>query len=397
MLIFFFIVVIYSTANYYFFSRLTSTAHLGTPATIVLGVLILFMTLSPVLIPLYNHRGSEKKAKIFSYAGYLWLAFLVPFFPLSLLLDLYNSVAHYSVLFGEAPWGLPPISRETSFFIALVLSIASIAFGYLEAKNIRVERLVMPTARLPGGTDRVRIAQISDLHLGVIVRDSTVKKVIGLIEKEKPDIIVSTGDLVDGITRHIDHLAPAFRKLEAPLGKYAVVGNHEVYGGLKNTERFIRDSGFVLLRGEGMTAGNTINIAGMDFLGGEARQHRMASSQEREQAILSRLPPGLFTVLLKHRSDVEDESLGLFDLQLSGHTHKGQIFPMNLATMFLFSYHSGFTRLSKGSAIYTSRGTGTAGPPVRFLSRPEVTIIDIIPTTGNRRETLGREDTCGIQ
>jgi predicted MPP superfamily phosphohydrolase len=94
--------------------------------------------------------------------------------------------------------------------------------------------------------------------------------------------------------------------------------------------------------------------------------------------VLAGLPAGLFILLLKHRSDVEEDSLGLFDLQLSGHTHKGQIFPMHLATMFLFKHHTGFIELSKGSAIYVSRGTGTAGPPVRFLSAPEVTIIDIV-------------------
>ena len=76
---------------------------------------------------------------------------------------------------------------------------------------------------------------------------------------------------------------------------------------------------------------------------------------------------------------MEETRLGLFDLQLSGHTHKGQIFPMNLATTFIFKHHSGLTKLKDGSAIYVSRGTGTAGPPIRFLSKPEVTIIDIIP------------------
>ena len=96
--------------------------------------------------------------------------------------------------------------------------------------------------------------------------------------------------------------------------------------------------------------------------------------------MLSGLPDGLFTLLLKHRSDVEKDSIGRFDLQLSGHTHSGQIFPMHLAVMFLFQHHTGFTKLPEGSAIYVSRGAGTAGPPVRFLSTPEITIIDIVPS-----------------
>jgi predicted MPP superfamily phosphohydrolase len=176
----------------------------------------------------------------------------------------------------------------------------------------------------------------------------------------------------------MDNLAVKLKNLQPRLGKYAVMGNHEVYGGVKNTIKFIRDSGFILLRGSGVAVEDTINIAGMDFTGGEVRRYSKQYLQKPEREILSGLPSGLFTLLLKHRSDVENESLGMFDLQLSGHTHKGQIFPMNLATMFLFQHHSGFAELAKGSAIYVSRGTGTAGPPVRFLSTPEITIIDIV-------------------
>jgi predicted MPP superfamily phosphohydrolase len=166
--------------------------------------------------------------------------------------------------------------------------------------------------------------------------------------------------------------------MKARYGKYAVMGNHEVYGGVRQTTGFIEDAGFKLLRGNGVTINDTINIAGMDFSGGEAHGYSRQSGQKQEHQVLTGLREGLFTLSLKHRSDVREESLGLFDLQLSGHTHKGQIFPMNLATMFIFQHHTGFIKLAKGSAIYVSRGTGTAGPPIRFLSTPEITVIDIV-------------------
>jgi hypothetical protein len=311
----------------------------------------------------------------------MWLAFLVPFFPLGIILDLYNIAVNYYGSFTGTDISSVTLSSYSIFFVPLFLSLAVNTYGYHEAKNIRTERFVIHTSKLPEGVSRVRIAQISDLHLGVIVKDSTLDRVIKKIEGENPDIIVSTGDLVDGITRHIDHLAKKLENLKARLGKYAVIGNHEVYGGMKKTVKFIEDSGFTLLRGNGLTVEHTINVAGMDFIGGEVRKHSKESPQVQEHQIFSGLPSALFTLLLKHRSDVEKESLGLFDLQLSGHTHKGQIFPMSLATMFIFSYHTGFTRLEKDSAIYTSRGTGTAGPPIRFLSTPEITIIDIVSVT----------------
>ena len=380
MLIFLFIITIFSAANVYFYYKLSLLINSGTSVDILTGIVILFMALSPFLIPVYSHRGSEKSVKIFSYAGYMWLAFLISFFPIGIILDLYNLAVQYGGSVSGHEFGSVILSSDTLFFIPLFLSFAINLYGYFEAKNLRIERLVIKTAKLPEGVDRVRIAQISDLHLSIIVRDGILDKVIEKIRHEAPDIIVSTGDLVDGIIRHIGHLAERLKNMEARLGKYAIIGNHEVYGGIKPTTTFIEDAGFTLLRGNGVTVENTINIAGMDFNGMETRKYNRESPQKPEWEILAGLPAGLFTLLLKHRTDVEKRSLGLFDLQLSGHTHKGQIFPVNLATMFMFPYHNGFTGLAKGSAIYASRGTGTAGPPVRFLAAPEITIIDIVST-----------------
>ncbi|MBL7031560.1 MAG: metallophosphoesterase [Nitrospira sp.] len=374
MLIFFFIVTIYSSANLYLFYKLNSLINLGTSVDVLIGAVVFFMTIAPVLIPVYSNSGSERTLRIFSYIGYMWLGFVVPFFSVSVLIDLYN----LAVPLIDEGRALMAVSPGTAFIVSLILALLINVYGFFEAANIRIKRLTINTQKLPRGVERIRIAQISDLHLGIIVGDGMLKKVIQKIANEAPDVIVSTGDLVDGTIRHIKHLPERLRELEPPLGKFAVMGNHEIYGGKTLTVKFIKDSGFTLLRGEGVTVGDAINIAGVDFMGGEVAAFKNGSKDKPEHEVLEGLQKGLFTLLLKHKSDVNDESLGLFDLQLSGHTHGGQIFPMNLATMFIFSYHTGFSKLAKGSAIYTSRGTGTSGPPIRFLSRPEITIIDIV-------------------
>lgn len=370
MLIFFFIAISYCSANIYFFYKVTSVFDSGTAFNFLTGIVVFIMTLLPVFIPIHSHKSSERSLKIISYTGYMWLAFLIPFFPVALILDLYNMVT---------PWnGHLAGHNHASFIIPMSLSAVIVAYGFFEARNLRIERLVINTPKLPKNARKVRIAQISDLHLSVTVGGHLIERMIEIIEKEKPDIIVSTGDLIDGIVKHVNHLSARLRKLNARYGKFAVTGNHEFYGGLRHTVKFIEDSGFIVLRDRGVTVENIINIAGMDFTGGETKGYSNNVPRKEEKEVLSELPPGLFTLLLKHRSDVKEESLGLFDLQLSGHSHKGQIFPVSLATMFLFQYHTGFTKLPKGSAIHTSRGTGTAGPPVRFLSTPEITIIDIV-------------------
>ena len=378
MLVFLFVVCIYISANYYLFHQLSAINRFGTIVDAIAGMIILFMTVAPVLLPIYEHRGSSGSVKFFSLICYIWLALLVPFFPLAVLLDLYNAGIHYAASMNLQLLSLPVISSESTLLTPFVISLLITTYGYFEAKNIKVTRLTLQTGKLPEAVNRIRVAQISDLHLRVIEGDDILDKVVTILEDEKPDLIVSTGDLMDGSIRHIKHLAEPLQRLQPPLGKFAVTGNHELYGGIKKTTRFIEDSGFTLLRGEAVTVGNALSIAGIDFTGGEAKKYSSDFQYRPEKEVLAGLPAGLFTLLLKHRSDVEKDSLGLFDLQLSGHTHRGQIFPMHLATMFLFQHHTGFIELSKGSAIYVSRGTGTAGPPVRFLSAPEVTIIDIV-------------------
>jgi len=137
----------------------------------------------------------------------------------------------------------------------------------------------------------------------------------------------------------------------------------------------MRNSGFTVLRSEGKTIPGIINIAGIDDPAGR----RIGLSREvAEDRLLSQCPRERFTLLLKHQPLPDTDTIGLFDLQLSGHTHKGQIFPFNLVTKLFFPKHTGYFNLPKQSHLYVSRGTGTWGPPIRFLAPPEITIIDLV-------------------
>ena len=278
---------------------------------------------------------------------------------------------------------LKPFPMTYTFFVPLLLSLTFNIYGYYEAKKLWVEKLIIRTPKLPHGVDRIKIAQISDLHLGIITGDKTLHKVIKEIEDAEPDLIVSTGDLIDGPVNHIKYFPEKLKRLQARLGKFAVIGNHEFYAGLKNAVKFIEESGFILLRNSGVTVEGTLNIAGVDDLGDTGKGLPESAADKTEREILASLPPEIFTILLKHRSVVINDNIGLFDLQLSGHTHKGQIFPVNLLIPFIFKYHTGYSKLSKGAAIYVSRGAGTAGPPVRFLSPPELTLIEIVSEKNN--------------
>jgi hypothetical protein len=259
--------------------------------------------------------------------------------------------------------------RVASTIVGLVLASCVWGYGYVEARKIRIERVTIENERLPAGEGQLKIAQISDVHLGLLNRTERLRRIVDLIRYEKPDLLVCTGDLVDGNMGDVAKLAGEFAGLDLLYGKYAVVGNHEVYAGLDKSLQALNGFGFTVLREEVLTIGNMLNIAGVD--------DPATGNFMDESALLGSMRNGLFTLFLKHRPAVQSSSLGLFDLQLSGHTHRGQIFPFSLLSARVYPMQDGLYQLENGSKLYTSRGTGTWGPPIRVLSPPEVAIVTI--------------------
>ncbi|MDO8281144.1 MAG: metallophosphoesterase [Thermodesulfovibrionia bacterium] len=372
-----FFCTVFIAAHVHLFYKITDVFNFSTVETFLLSLILLFLAASPLSIHFFA-RGKGNQSRKVTLISHMWVALLIIFFSSAVSLDIYNLLIKISApLFSEA-YASIILSPAQILFVSLSVSIIFTAYGFFDAKKIRTERLTVKTTKLPNGLNRIRILQISDLHLGIILGKEMLDKVIKIIETEKPDLIVSTGDMLNAEMDHIDHLSGELNAIRPSLGKYAVLGNHESYSGLKHADKYISDAGFRLLRGEGVTVKDVINIAGVDDPAIDAMKPDREKKMLKESDMLSGFKTGLFTILLKHRPDIDKGSLGLFDLQLSGHTHKGQIFPVHFAIRTFYPYYAGYYKLAKGSALYTSRGTGTAGPPVRFLSPPEVTVIDIV-------------------
>jgi predicted MPP superfamily phosphohydrolase len=205
-----------------------------------------------------------------------------------------------------------------------------------------------------------------------------LKRMMEVVSAANPDIVVATGDIVDGQIHRLNGLSQLFNEIKPRYGSFAVLGNHEFYVGVQNSLDFLRVSGFRTLRKEAVAVLPFLVIAGVDDAAAQ-RWGDVGNSDELGLFTATGNKP--YTILLKHRPAVDQRSKGKFDLQLSGHVHKGQIFPFNFLTYLSFPVNSGANRLEDGSILYVSRGTGTWGPPIRFLAPPEVTIIDILPET----------------
>ena len=373
LLTFFFL---YGGTHLYFFLKLKTAVSLGTGSGICLAVFLFVMVLAPLLVRLLEKEGLEGAARLMAYTGYTWMGVLFLFLSASLFFDICRLFLHVAGLVSHRVFTPFVLAGKDAFLISCSWAITVAVYGYFEARDIRTERVVISSPKIPRSIKKLTIVQISDVHLGLIVHEKRLARILEKVKIAAPDILVSTGDLVDGQITHLRGLAELFKGITPRFGKFAVTGNHEFYAGLNQALEFTEQSGFKILHGESSTVAGLVTIAGIDD---PAQGWGNIPGRLSEKELLSALPQGKFILFLKHRPAVELGSIGLFDLQLSGHVHKGQIFPFNLVTHLFYPVKSGYSILPQKSSLYVSRGTGTWGPPIRFLAPPEVTVIELIP------------------
>ncbi len=369
---------LYGGMHLYAYLHIQRAFRPGCRAQFFLRCLMVLGTGSPFLVRVCEQYGLERTAQLLAWSGYSWMGFIFILVSTLIPLDLLRLAT--SRMFLTVPVFLSP--RRTCE-LTLLFALAVSCYGFFEARQIRVEQITISSSKIPPSVNRIRIVQISDVHLGLIVREARLRAMLRLVGELRPDILVSTGDLIDGRLSRREgdtgyrDLEALLRKVPAPWGKFAVSGNHEYYAGLKHSLEVTEAAGFRVLRNEAVELPIGLVVSGCD----DAAWKRMSLPPPRldETALLRALPQDRFRLHLKHRPRVDPRNEGLFDLQLSGHTHKGQIFPFYLLTRLSFPIPSGTTHLNNGSMIHVSRGSGTWGPPIRFLAPPEITVIDIVP------------------
>jgi hypothetical protein len=370
--------------NAYAFFRVRSAFSPASAMTGVLAAWMLTMTVAPLLVRFFEQTGMDRAALLIAWPGYIWMGFLFLFVSLLLLMEticVVNWLSNRTYSFASDGF----MSAAGSCKLAFLTAAAASIYAGFEANWIHSDHVTISSSKLPAGISRIRIVQVSDIHIGLLLREKRLERILKTVREAQPDLLVSTGDLVDGrLSKEVDlphqvKMAAMFASVPAPSGKYAVTGNHEAYAGLQQAIAFTRSAGFTVLRDQSVRLSNGITITGVDD---PSVKREMTGTRIAEKELLETVSRNSFHLLLKHRPFIPPESDGRFDLQLSGHVHKGQIFPFNFIVKLKHPIPCGTTTTATGSRIHVSRGTGTWGPPMRLFAAPEVTVIDIVRSAG---------------
>ncbi len=371
--------LVYGGMHWYGYRKISAAIPLDHRARRLLVAALVFLASAPILVRMAERTGYVTVAATIAWFGYLWMGFLFLFVVIAGAVDLVRSGWRLAGWLARRPAvGLPARWGGLPFWLACPLALLLCGYGWQEAKDVQLTRVVIPSAKLPVSAAPLRIVQISDLHLGLLVGRQRLERMLAQVRAARPDVLVVTGDLVDAQADGLVMLADRFRTIAPRYGKYAVTGNHEYYVGIDQSLAFAKAAGFTVLQGQTVRVGDHGAIAGVDDPVGVAMGRAAADEEQRVAAAQDR---SRFAILLKHRPEVTPASARVFDLQLSGHVHGGQIAPFNLLTWLAYPVPTGLTKSAAGALLYVSRGSGTWGPPLRLLSPPEVTLIEVVPAT----------------
>ena len=223
--------------------------------------------------------------------------------------------------------------------------------------------------------------QLTDVHIGPLLDGRFLDAIVEKVNAQSPDVVVITGDLVDGSVDIIGPDVAKLGKLKSRYGQYFCTGNHEYYSGAADWTDFLAKLNVRTLLNQRVTIGDTSpNGASIDLAGIPDRQGRLFRETHAQnfKLALSGRDPERGLVLLSHRPNpiVEAAEFGV-GLQLSGHTHGGQFFPITFLGEFIHPYNAGLHKHNDLTQIYVSRGTGFWGPPIRILAPAEITSITL--------------------
>lgn len=355
--IFTIIYLILNIYNYFNIKRVLNLNQENGLAQIVL--LLIFIVLGSFFI---INQFIKRKYYIFfiNVLGNIWLGIISIGFSVFIILNLLELIFTRSINYNIYLYTIIP----------LVMIIYSFINGLRvpNIKNVEINQSIV---------EDFTICQLSDIHINKYMSENWLRRVVEKTNELNPDIIVITGDLIDDPFKEIEKYAESLKLLKAKYGVYAIIGNHEVYTGIDEFKKILKRADIKLLENEKVNIRGDINLIGIDNYKKKTYFDNSTDPIFNIKNINEELNSNDYNILLEHEpNNFEEVSKLKYNLQLSGHTHKGQIPPLNFLVGLRYKYYYGLNKLN-GKNIYTSSGTGYWGPPMRLFSKGEVVNIKV--------------------
>lgn len=375
-LIFFSVVIsIYTLVNVYIFFKGQNALSLYPVIQKYYTILFWIFAFSYIAGRVLEKIWLSPFSAAFTWIGSFWLAIMLYAFLFSFSADLFkfiNWIFHFLPEKGSIQ--LMQLKFYYFIFSLLVISVVVIA-GYFNAVNPRVKKLDLQIDKKTG-IEKLKIVAVSDIHLGTVISQSRVEKLVKLINRSNPDLVLFAGDVVDedvGLVMRTKS-AKGFQNIKSRYGVYAILGNHEHIGGADEAVAYLQRYNIVFLRD------SMVEIAGsVVLIGREDKDMFRFSGKSRLELyqLMENVNKSKPVILLNHQPfNLQEVVKSGVDLQISGHTHHGQLWPFNYLTSAIFELSWGYKKI-KDTHFYVSSGYGTWGPRVRVGNRPEIVEINL--------------------
>lgn len=358
---------VYGLVNYYIVRRGLSIISPNFK-TLYLSVLIFFV-LSFIAGRFLERTTIPLLPQILTWAGSFWIAFMLYFFLSLVLIDFLRLINHFTHFFPAFITNNTDSAKRITGLVIVSISALLVLGGHINTYFPVIKKLDLTINKQAGNLKQLNIVMVSDLHLGSILGSSFLDRIAEKTNELNPDIVLFAGDVVDEDVGSIlkDHIGDALKKFKSKYGIYAVTGNHEYFSGVEAASKYLSAHGVTMLRDSIVKIDNSFYLAGR-----EDRQKNSLTGRKDLSEILKDADLSHPVIMMDHQPfKLEEAANNKVDLQLSGHTHNGQLWPFNYITDMIYEVTWGYKK-KENTHFYVSCGIGTWGPPVRTGSRPEI-------------------------
>lgn len=311
---------------------------------------------------------------VITWIGSFWLAFMLYFILVALLIDFARIINYFFHIFPPSFYIDYQRTKLILLFTSMALVTLTVTAGFINARTPRIRKLELQVGKVVGGEKTLNIVMASDIHLGTIIAKRKANRLVSTINGLHPDIVLFAGDVVDEDLAPVikNNLGADLTRISAKLGVYAITGNHEYIGGVEPAVKYMQEHGITVLRDTAVLVDQRFYLVGRE----DRDRPRFSGNKRKGLAeIMQQVNLSYPVILMDHQPfNLERSAEQGVDLQLSGHTHHGQLWPFNHITNAIYEISTGYKLIGK-THFYVSTGFGTWGPPVRLGNRPEIVQI----------------------